>query len=358
VYLANEIRVGDTSVPYSVVAALDPAAKPPLGPFLPDGLKSLRDDEIVLVDWPGSPLKAKIGDPVTLTFLSRKRSRANRRSVRRPSGSRASSACRAADDPDLTPEFPGITDKTDIKNWDPPFPYDPERIKKTDEEYWEKHRTTPKAYITLAAGQKLWETRFGSLTSIRLAGEDVSADRFAGWLREELKPSTGGFVFDAVRTRALESSAGFMDFGSLFLGFSFFLIAAALLLVGLLFRLNLDRRASQIGLLLALGHTQRTVRRLLLAEGAVLAAVGCLLGLAGAVGYAWLMLRLLRSWWPGGLDGSFLQLHLGEDCGRSFLIGFAATFLVSVLTIAWAVFALGRVAPRAASGRNGRGQRR
>ena len=60
-----------------------------------------------------------------------------------------------------------------------------------------------------------------------------------------------------------------MDFGLLFLGFSLFLIAAALVLVGLLVRLGLDRRASEIGLLLATGYRTRTVRRLLLAEGMI-----------------------------------------------------------------------------------------
>src|SRR5207249_3240950 len=85
----------------------------------------------------------------------------------------------------------------------------------------------------------------------------------------------------------------------LFLGFSFFLIAAALVLVGLLVRLNLDRRAGEVGLLLATGYRTRTVRRLLLTEGLILAVIGGLLGLAGAVGYAALMLRLLAALRPG-----------------------------------------------------------
>jgi ABC-type Fe3+-hydroxamate transport system substrate-binding protein len=44
-------------------------------------------------------------------------------------------------------------------------------------------------------------------------------------------------------------------------------------------RLNLDRRAAEVGLLLATGYRTRTVRRLLLTEGLVLAALGGLLGL-------------------------------------------------------------------------------
>ena len=60
-----------------------------------------------------------------------------------------------ADDPDITPEFPGITDKLGLRDWDPPFPYDNSRIGKRDEDFWNEYRTTPKAYISLAAGQKL-----------------------------------------------------------------------------------------------------------------------------------------------------------------------------------------------------------
>src|SRR4029077_17781516 len=123
-----------------------------------------------------------------------------------------------------------------------------------------------------------------------------------------------------------------------------FLIAAALLLVGLLFRLNLDRRAAEVGLLLATGYRRGTVRWLLLGEGALLALLGGLAGLNGAVLYAWLMLGLLRAWWPGALDQSFLRLHVGA---LSIFIGYVAAVVVSLLTIAWAVRGLGRVAPRA-----------
>ena len=38
-----------------------------------------------------------------------------------------------------------------------------------------------------------------------------------------------------------------MDFGGLFIGFSFFLIAAALLLMALLFQFGLEQRATEIG---------------------------------------------------------------------------------------------------------------
>jgi ABC-type lipoprotein release transport system permease subunit len=352
VYLANTISDGAHSIPYSVVAALDPAQPAPLGPSLPSGHDHLKNDEIILVDWKQSPLAAAPGSSIELTyFRPEQEGRLDEVKATFRLAGRIPLAGPALD-PELTPSFPGITDKLGIRDWDPPFPYYPSRVQRRDETYWDEYHATPKAYVTLAAGQKLWGSRFGELTSIRLAaepGRDLgqAADEFRRALLGRLRPEQGGLVFDPARQRALEASAGSTPFDWLFLGFSFFLIAAALLLIGLLFRLNLDRRGPEIGLLLATGQRRGRVRRLLLAEGAILTAVGAALGLSAAVLYTWLLLGLLRAWWPGGLGESFLQLHVGESYGLSFLIGYVASAVMSVLTILWAVRVLSRVAPAA-----------
>lgn len=350
VYLADTIASGGGQIPYSVVAALDPNLPPPLGPFLPEPGKPLGDEEILLADWPESSLKAQVGDKVTLSYyqvedqgrLEPKTADFTLRGKVPLQG--------AGDDPDLTPEFPGITDRLDMKKWEqPPFPYLNQRIHPEDERYWNRYRTTPKAYVTLQAGQKLWGSRFGQVTSIRLApvsGDDLAgaAEKFQKELLSRLSPEQGGFVFDPVRERGLAASSQGSEFSMLFLAFSMFLIAAALLLVGLLFRLNLDRRASEVGLLMAVGYRRSYLRRLLLTEGGLLAILGGWVGSILAVGYAWLLLNMLAAWWPGALDRSFLRLHATLG---SFLIGYVAALLVSMLTIAWAIRLLGKVSPRA-----------
>ncbi len=359
VYLADHLRGGPKEeLVYAVVAALDPSLPPPLGPFLPPGVKQLADDEIVLVDLPASGWTPALGlKHIQLGYYDPEVPDRKRSEALRVAGWIELQG--AADDPDLTPEFPGITDKQNLADWNPPeaLHYDTKRLAKSlkkgglspDEVYWHKYRTTPKAYINLKTGQKLWGSRFGKVTSIRLAPgkENADLDRatadFERRLLRELQPEQGGFVFDAVRQRALESGSQGLDFGRLFLGFSTFIIAAALLLVGLLFRLNLDRRAEEIGLLLAVGWRRGSVRTLLLAEGTLLALVGGVLGTVAAVGYAWLMLEHLRYWWPGELDRSFLQFH---GTWQSYTIGYAAALAVSVLTIVWATRALAQVSPR------------
>jgi hypothetical protein len=90
------------------------------------------------------------------------------------------------------------------------------------------------------------------------------------------------------------------------------------------------------------------VRWLLLSEGGALAAVGAVLGACMALGYAALLLRLLAALWPGGALGSFLRPHFQDPgTGLGLVSGAAASLLVSVLTIAWVVRAMGKVPPRA-----------
>jgi len=349
VYLANTIAAGSAEIPYSVVAALDPAQSPPLGPFLPAGVRQLADDEIVLADWRESPLPRNLGEKVTLAFFPpTHQGDSHQETVTfRLAGFVPLEGVAA--DPDLTPGFAGITDKLSIADWDPPFPYENQRVKPRDEDYWREYRTTPKAYVNLAVGQRLWGSRFGRLTSIRLAtenGGDLSeaATTFRKHLLARLDPAQGGLVFNPVRAQALQASSGGTDFSMLFLGFSFFLIAAALLLVGLLFRLNIDRRADEIGLLMAVGYRRVAVRRLLLGEGAVLAAAGAMIGSCVAMLYARLLLQLLAALWPGETLRSFLRPHFEP---LSLIFGAGGAFLVSMFTVVWAVFSLGRVAPSA-----------
>src|SRR5262249_29179768 len=115
-----------------------------------------------------------------------------------------------AADPGLTPDFPGVTDRDDVGAWD--LPVDDEDWKKNVSKeygdlYWKEFRTTPKAYVNLAKGKELWASRFGELTSVRLAPSGSSdgdkleeaAWRYREALRRRLVPASGGFVFDPVK---------------------------------------------------------------------------------------------------------------------------------------------------------------
>src|SRR5581483_6058921 len=138
-------------------------------PFVPPGAKDFKDSDIILADWKESPLQVRPGEKITLKYFEPEEEGKLHESTATFRLGGVVALQGAASDPDLTPEFPGITDKLDLREWNPPFPYDNKLVQPADERYWEEYRTTPKAYIALADGQRLWGSRFGRLTSIRLA---------------------------------------------------------------------------------------------------------------------------------------------------------------------------------------------
>ncbi|MGH9337672.1 MAG: hypothetical protein ACRD21_28305, partial [Vicinamibacteria bacterium] len=167
-YLANELSIGEKEIPYSLVTGVDEDVYP--GSGVPDG--------IVLNEWAGEDLGARPGDALEMEFY-----------VWEDEGRIATRSARftveaivpmegIASDRDLAPSYPGISETESLSDWEPPFPIDLERVRDKDEDYWDRFRTTPKAFVPLARGQELWQVRQGKLTSIRLtpeAGTDLDS---------------------------------------------------------------------------------------------------------------------------------------------------------------------------------------
>ena len=119
----------------------------------------------------------------------------------------------------LMPDFPGIEKAESTRDWDAGFQVDLKRIRPKDEAYWKEHRGTPKAFVTLAAGQKMWGNRFGDVTAIRFpVPEGVSAEEFKQALTKAflhlVQPKDVGLRFEAVRAQALKAAAQGQDLGS------------------------------------------------------------------------------------------------------------------------------------------------
>ena len=197
-----------------------------------------------------------------------------------------------AADRQLAPEYPGISGAESLADWDPPFPIDLSKVRPIDEKYWDDYRVTPKAFIQYEQGRELWRTRYGGTTSLRFsvpagATVDEISRRLTDELRASLRPELVGVAILPVREQALAASAGATDFGEYFTYFSFFLVVSALLLAVLFFRLGVEQRLRQIGVLRAAGFSVAKVRRLLLIEAVALATVGGVLGAAGAIAYGY-----------------------------------------------------------------------
>lgn len=361
-YLANSIDALDVDgatlgrIPYSIVSAVDSETLGRVAAGGDDAAKmALSSNGIVLNDWAASDLHARLGSKLRLTYY-----------VSAPDGGLTEEAAEfvverivpldgPAADPGFLPDYKGISDATSLADWDPPsnFKIDLKRIRPQDEAYWKEHRGTPKAFISLETGQRLWakDARFGKVTAVRFyttsykqEDKELAAERVEKAVLARLKPADVGLAFEDVRARALAAGEGSTDFGMLFVSFSFFLIAAAAMLVVLVFRLNLEKRAGEVGLLLSLGYSVSNVRRLFLLEGLILAVIGSAVGLAGATGYGWLMVAGLRTWWSAAVSAPFLRLHVSE---MSLVIGFVSSVAVAAFSVRMALRGLAKHTPRA-----------
>jgi putative ABC transport system permease protein len=310
--------------------------------------KVLADDEVAINQWMADQLGAKAGDRLRLTFYRRSRSgdlvNVGTDGFGFQEGfkvARVLPMTGIGADRSLTPQYKGLTDADTIADWNPPEGVEIDRklVTKADEEYWKKYRAAPKLFLSFRTAQKLWGGALGEVTSIRIpAGK---TDGFRNALSGKLDPASMGLAFVPLRARQLAASSGSTDFGEYFIYFSFFIIVAAVLLVAMLFRLNVEQRARQFGLLSAVGFAPRALRLLALGEGMVLALVGGLLGLPAAIAYTWFIMYGLRTWWTGAVGTTELSLHVAP---LTLVYGYVGALVVAFFAILWAVWRIGSTA--------------
>jgi len=340
-YLANGLRIGDRDIPYSLVTAMDLHAIAPAAVASADNVPA-----IVLNRWAATELGANVGDPVAMEYYVWEDPG---QLVTRSAEFRVAGIVPVdAADRDLAPVYPGISDSLSLRDWDPPFPLDLRRIRPVDEAYWEKYRTTPKAFVPLEVGQRLWRSRYGAVTSVRVAplpGVSLLETRsqIEERLRASIDPLTMGIAIRDVRAQGLAASRGATDFGAYFVYFSFFLVVSALLLASLFFKLGIEQRVREVGLLRAVGFGPAAVRRLFTAEGLLLAIGGSALGVLGAISYAALLMLALRTWWVDAVGTTALTLHVSTS---SLVAGAIGGIVAAVVCIWWTLRSLADISER------------
>ena len=336
-YLANRLSLGEGAVPYSMILGIDTPIAPLLGSLSDlDGkpMSRLNDNEIVLGEWAARELDAQPGDVIEVTYFA---VGANDALIEQSAGLRLAGIARMSGlmvDANVLPEFPGIADAENIAAWDPPFPMNLDLIRPQDEAFWDAYGAAPKAIVNLATAQRLWANRFGKVTTVRIAAGPMEQQALSSALLEGLDLDSFGLTLRPIRQQGLEASAGATDFAGLFLAFSVFLIAAAGLVVGLLFSLSVERRAREVGLRRAIGFPLARVRRELLVEGLLLALVGAILGVALAIAYAAVLIRVITRLWSPMLDLPLLTLYVVPvNVGGAVLGAIALVVLAVVLTV-------------------------
>ena len=344
-YLANAIERLDkngqvvASVPYSTISAIDSSPSLPLDYQWPDDAAATKNRiPLVINNWTARQLSAEKGTLLRVAYYEPEVE--NGREIERtfdavvtdivaitkpatPYDRRHSAIFDTPptvyNDPDLTPSVPGVTDQESISDWDLPFKLE-RKLSDEDDDYWKEYRLTPKAFMPLEAGRRLFGSRFGQTTGLKIATDNGSEVELANRIRTSLTPVLAdlGWSVRPIRSQQLASSRGTTPFDALFLSLSLFVILAAVMLIAMLFRLGLIQRLRQFGTLMAVGWTPGRVTKLTLIEGLLIAATGVVLGVIGGIIYAKIVLWALRTLWVGrGNRAVFdLSLDLAKRCDR------------------------------------------
>jgi putative ABC transport system permease protein len=324
-YFVNELRLGDRTTPYSMVTGLGQSEI--YRDLLPT---DMQDDEILINRWLADDLGAKAGGSIGLTYYVLG---PMRKLLTQQSSFRVREIVpmeNPAMDRELMPDFPGLADAENCRDWQPGVEIELDKIRQRDEDYWHTYRGAPKAFVTLSAAQSIWGNRYGNLTAVRYPLSEVSQESLAEKLLSAVDPASIGLYFQPVRARGLKAGDEATDFGQLFLGFSMFLIAAALLLMALLFVFGVEKRSEQVGMLLAVGFPPKLVKTLFLIEGGTLAVLGAIGGTAVGLLYTKAMVYGLGTVWRTAVAGSAIHFYVRQS---TLFAGAPTGIVVSVIAI-------------------------
>ena len=324
-YFVNGLSSGEHATPYSMVSAVEPGSEL----FVP---ADLQEHEIIASDWLAGDLDLKVGSEVELAYYVMDSKRKLEERLRKFTVRAIAPLEKDGWNTSWMPDFPGLADVGNCRDWKPGFTLDTKRIRDKDEVYWKEHRGAPKAFISIATGRQMWANRWGTATAVRYAGGDVTKRRID--IAAGLTPQNSGMQVLALRELAIAATDAPVDFAGLFVGFSIFLIAAALALIGLLFGLMVEQRSTEAGTLLAVGWSPSEVRRLFLSEGLFVASIGAFIGAAAGLFFTASVLDALSSVWKGatgGMEIAFFaspsSMFLGPLSGAVVAVGAMALVL-------------------------------
>lgn len=316
-YFVNSFHSAKGETPYSFISSL------------PDSL--LKRDEIVINKWMADDLHVKVGDTTAIQYfvigplhqLTVHSATFRIKDIVEISGKYADRA--------LIPNIPGLTDAGDCKDWNTGVPIDLKKIRKKDEDYWNKWKGTPKAYIASSKAIELWKNDMGTYTAMRLQTIDSSVIKQK--LLQSISPKALNFIITPLKASSIVAANNGVDFSELFSSLSFFILISGVILIILLYRLNLEYRETEIKTMNALGITFRSIRNLILYEGLCIAIVGTLFGIILARLYTSLVFIALNGVWNGAVhtELSSVSLNIGS-IGTGVSISIIVVFFTLLFT--------------------------
>ena len=317
-YLVNSLQNKHLETPYSFVSGIEtyPAFE-------------LADHEIAINTWLASDLQAKLNDTIQLKYYSLQ-------SFRKLVEDSVSLVVKKiipitgfAADSLLMPAFDGLKNVDRCSDWKAGIPVDFKKIRQKDEDWWKKHKGTPKAFVSYNFAKTKWGNAFGNATSVRF-DQNTDSAAIASTILNGITPESVGLMAFDIRNDARWSATNAVDFTQLFLALSFFLIVAAFLLSGLLWGIVLNRRKHEQGIMLATGIAQKHIFSVFLAEGIFIAFLGSVAGVIAGIGLGNATLYVLNNAWNEIVRTDALLLHINS---ASLVYAFAGNLLLSAALI-------------------------
>jgi ABC-type lipoprotein release transport system permease subunit len=319
-YMANSIRAGQKSTPYSFVAALPSSLYPEI----------VSGNGIIVNSWLAEDLNVNSGDTVTMYWYSpdslNKLTESNGLFVVR----KIVKIEEIWADSLLMPDFPGIAGSESCSDWDAGVPIKMDAIRDKDELYWKRYKGTPKAFISYEKGKELWGNNYGPATAIRF-GSGISTTDIEAELAGKLDPSITGFTVTGIRSESELAADNGVDFGTLFLSLGFFMIVASVVLLSFAVSYYFDSKKGIVKTLFALGFTNRWIKNLLFWESSLIGIIGCLLGAMGGYLVNIIITGALNSVWRGAVQTNTLSASLD-------LIPIVAGFLITILIMGFFIW--------------------
>jgi ABC-type lipoprotein release transport system permease subunit len=229
----------------------------------------------------------------------------------------------------LLPEFPGLSGASSCREWDPGVPIDLDLVRPADERFWEIWGASPRIVISRQLAEELWAGPFGVATGL-LIHTDLSVSeldqRFAGLL----DLSRSGFRIENIKQKGEYAGENAVDFAGLFIGLSFFLIAAALVFITLIYGIFFQFRTGEIGTLRSLGVPPSVIHKLFGLEVCFPIISGVVMGGIGGLGFNVLVIRALKTVWIGVVRTANLQAFISIP---DMLFGIGVSFTVCIISV-------------------------
>ena len=227
----------------------------------------------------------------------------------------------------LMPDFPGISGRESCSDWDAGVPIKMHDIRQKDEDYWNRYRGTPKAFINYDTGKKLWGNNFGPATALRFPAGFTEKD-IEDKLTGSLNPEKMGFSITDISAESLKAANEGIDFGTLFLSLGFFLILASVILLSFAVSSYFDSKREHLHTLFALGFKNRWIAQILFLETGAVGLIGCSIGAFAGYLVNVIITNALNSVWKGAVQTDMLYAYFNFE---PLFTGFILTFLTTMV---------------------------